>query len=151
MGRVQTSTGLRISTADHELFVRATCPLHPSMNISDHTASDNDSLSSPARPEMAHTSSSTSHVSGLSSHSQLHSMSAQSASSMTMAPDQRPSLSENRRVSSGIGGGASSFGHGNYRDKEDAVPVGFDEGILRGLCEMDVSPLFVHRKVRYGC
>ena len=52
--------------------------------------------------------------------------------------DQRPSLSDARRVSSGIGGG-SAFGQGNYRDKEDAVPVGFDEGILRGLCDMDVS------------
>ena len=23
--------------------------------------------------------------------------------------------------------------------KEDVVPVGFDEGVLRGLCEMDVG------------
>jgi hypothetical protein len=52
--------------------------------------------------------------------------------------DQRPSLSDARRVSSGIGAG-STFGQGSYRDKEDAVPVGFDEGILRGLCDMDVS------------
>lgn len=54
--------------------------------------------------------------------------------------ESRPSLADSRRVSSGVGGG-SSFGHGTYRDKEDAVPVGFDEGILRGLCDMDVSLL----------
>jgi hypothetical protein len=56
---------------------------------------------------------------------------------MTQPYDQRPSLSDTRRISSGIGG--SNFGQGSYRDKEDAVPVGFDEGILRGLCDMDVS------------
>jgi hypothetical protein len=52
--------------------------------------------------------------------------------------ESRPSLADTRRVSSGVGAGGSSLGHGNYRDKEDAVPVGFDEGILRGLCDMDV-------------
>lgn len=56
---------------------------------------------------------------------------------MTQPYDPRPSLSDARRISSGIGG--SNFGQGSYREKEDAVPVGFDEGILRGLCDMDVS------------
>ena len=28
---------------------------------------------------------------------------------------------------------------GVMEGKEDVVPVGFDEGILRGLCDMDVS------------
>ena len=28
---------------------------------------------------------------------------------------------------------------GGGEGKEDVVPVGFDEGILRGLCDMDVS------------
>lgn len=65
-----------------------------------------------------------------------HHMSSNHAISSPLI-ESRPSLTDARRVSSGIGG--SGFGHGSYRDKEDAVPVGFDEGILRGLCEMDVS------------
>lgn len=98
---------------------------------------------------MAHTSSSISHISGLSSHSQLLGMSAQNSTNATSIPfEQRPSLSDNRRVSSGIGGG-SGFGHGSYRDKEDAVPVGFDEGILRGLCDMDVSLLLLPYSLKY--
>lgn len=71
---------------------------------------------------------------------QMAGLSLQSSSAsnhMTQPYDQRPSLSDARRVSSGIGG--SNFGQGSYREKEDAVPVGFDEGILRGLCDMDVS------------
>lgn len=52
--------------------------------------------------------------------------------------DSRPSLADTRRISSGVVGGGGS-GYGSYRDKEDAVPVAFDEGILRGLCDMDVS------------
>jgi len=63
--------------------------------------------------------------------------SSNASNHMTQPYDQRPSLSDTRRVSSGIGG--SNFGQGIYREKEDAVPVGFDEGILRGLCDMDVS------------
>jgi hypothetical protein len=43
---------------------------------------------------------------------------------MTQPYDPRPSLSDARRVSSGIGG--SNFGQGSYREKEDAVPVGFE-------------------------
>jgi hypothetical protein len=54
-------------------------------------------------------------------------------------------------MSSGFGGGLGSLGSlkgnagsgmgaGLGMGKEDVVPVGFDEGILRGLCEMDVSP-----------
>jgi hypothetical protein len=42
-------------------------------------------------------------------------------------------------MSSGLGGGMgslSSFRAGE--GKEDVVQVGFDEGILRGLCEIDV-------------
>lgn len=90
---------------------------------------------------MVHTSSSATHVTGLSSHSQLAGLSLQSSSAsnhMIQPFDQRPSLSDATRVSSGVGAG-STFGQGSYRDKEDAVPVGFDEGILRGLCDMDVS------------
>jgi hypothetical protein len=103
--------------------------------MTDCQAQDN-GPSSPTRPEPMHNSSSTSHVS-----SQMAGMSLQSssASNHTTQPyESRPSLADMKRVSSGMGG-ASSFGHGSYRDKEDAVPVGFDEGILRGLCDMDVS------------
>lgn len=54
----------------------------------------------------------------------------------------RPDLAEMHRLSSGIGSLASmriSGGGGMDGEKDDAVPVGFDEGVLRGLCEMDVS------------
>lgn len=58
--------------------------------------------------------------------------------------ESRPSLADTRRISSGVGVGGSSLGHGNYRDRDDAVPIGFDEGILRGLCELDVSdPIWI--------
>jgi hypothetical protein len=107
----------------------------------DRVAQDNGPSSPPSRPDMVHTSSSASHITGISNHSQLAALSLQSSSAsnhMIQPFDQRPSLSDARRVSSGIGAG-STFGQGSYRDKEDAVPVGFDEGILRGLCDMDVS------------
>lgn len=40
-------------------------------------------------------------------------------------------------------GGGSQMGGGSVAGKEgEAVPVGFDEGVLRGLCEMDVSLMF---------
>lgn len=35
-------------------------------------------------------------------------------------------------------GSLNSF-KGLHEGKEDVVPVGFDEGVLRGLCDMDVS------------
>jgi hypothetical protein len=53
----------------------------------------------------------------------------------------RPDLGD-RRQSSGLSG---QSGNGfvnqsqNHGGKDESVPVGFDEGILRGLCEMDVS------------
>lgn len=48
---------------------------------------------------------------------------------------------------------------GGGEGKEDVVPVGFDEGILRGLCDMDVGtdPVCLHMSaeepfsVRYLC
>jgi hypothetical protein len=46
-------------------------------------------------------------------------------------------------MSSGLGGGMGSAGSIMCLDggnaKEDAVPVGFDEAVLRALCDMDVS------------
>lgn len=57
----------------------------------------------------------------------------------------RPSLGDLNRLSSGMdsfanmrldGAGGQGAGQG---EKGDAVPVAFDEGVLRGLCEMDVS------------
>lgn len=39
----------------------------------------------------------------------------------------------------GHGNGNAGLGIGVGGGKEDVVHVGFDEGILRGLCEMDVS------------
>ena len=97
--------------------------------------------SPPMRPGPIHSSSSTSN--SAFSH---HMPSGPSISSPLL--ETRPSLTDARRVSSGIGG--SSFGHGSYRDKEDAVPVGFDEGILRGLCDMDVSALTFPVVVKKG-
>jgi hypothetical protein len=48
-----------------------------------------------------------------------------------------------RRMSSGLGGGMGSAGSimglESSGAKEDAVPVGFDEAVLRALCDMDVS------------
>ncbi|ORX39261.1 hypothetical protein BD324DRAFT_619059 [Kockovaella imperatae] len=59
---------------------------------------------------------------------------------------QRPGLAEQRRFSSGISGnGAMSGGDGGgysgsiHDGKDEAVPVGFDEGVLRALCDMDGS------------
>jgi hypothetical protein len=52
----------------------------------------------------------------------------------------RPAIAE-RRFSSGLGsitGTGSGSGMG-IEAKEDVVPVGFDEGVLRALCESDVS------------
>ena len=45
----------------------------------------------------------------------------------------RPSLDEARFSA------AAAFGYGSNGAKDDVVPVGFDEAVLRGLCEMDVS------------
>ncbi|WWD21201.1 hypothetical protein CI109_105685 [Kwoniella shandongensis] len=58
----------------------------------------------------------------------------------------RPSLSNDRRMSSGLGGGMGSLGTINTATQEDVIPVGFDEGILRGLCEVDCAlPLLADR------
>ncbi|RSH95110.1 hypothetical protein EHS25_000196 [Saitozyma podzolica] len=60
----------------------------------------------------------------------------------------RPDLGD-RRQSSGLSG---QSGNGfvsqsqNHGGKDESVPVGFDEGILRGLCEMDCAlPLLADR------
>jgi len=50
------------------------------------------------------------------------------------------------RMSSGFGGvgsagSTSGMGDGAVIGKEDVVPVGFDEAVLRALCDMDVSDL----------
>ncbi|KAK4689393.1 Rho GTPase-activating protein RGD1, partial [Tremellales sp. Uapishka_1] len=53
---------------------------------------------------------------------------------------------ENRRLSSGLGGGMGSLGSLKGEQKEEIVPVGFDEGVLRGLCDMDCAlPLLADR------
>lgn len=49
-------------------------------------------------------------------------------------------------MSSGFGGvgsagSTSGMGDGAVIGKEDVVPVGFDEAVLRALCDMDVSDL----------
>ena len=100
-------------------------------------AMDDGPSSPPKRPDPVHSSSSTSN-SAYSSRSQPLNMQYSTTASSPLI-ESRPSLADTRRVSSGVGVGGSSLGHGNYRDKEDAVPIAFDEGILRGLCEMDVS------------
>jgi hypothetical protein len=43
--------------------------------------------------------------------------------------------------SAGLGstGSISGMGEGTVVGKEDVVPVGFDEAVLRALCDMDVS------------
>lgn len=49
-----------------------------------------------------------------------------------------------QRMSSGMGEGMGSLGSMSVMGdgatgKEDVVPVGFDEAVLRALCDMDVS------------
>ena len=39
----------------------------------------------------------------------------------------------------GSAGSLSGMGEGTVVGKEDVVPVGFDEAVLRALCDMDVS------------
>lgn len=45
----------------------------------------------------------------------------------------------------GTPGGLAVMGGAGQRTDE-AVPVGFDEGILRGLCEMDVCIRVINRR-----
>lgn len=53
---------------------------------------------------------------------------------------QRPSLDEARFSA------AAALGYGSNGAKDDVVPVGFDEAVLRGLCEMDGAlPLLADR------
>lgn len=48
-------------------------------------------------------------------------------------------------VGLGTPGGLAVTGGAGQRTDE-AVPVGFDEGILRGLCEMDVCIRVINRR-----
>lgn len=95
-----------------------------------------DGPTSPTRPRPApplnHASSSNSHI----SQSQID-----RSSSNSEGTTQRPSLADDRRLSSGLGGGMGSLPSlkSAVEGNQDVVPVGFDEGILRGLCDMDVS------------
>lgn len=55
---------------------------------------------------------------------------------------------------SGQSQGGSGQGHGlgmGMGKDSEVVPVGFDEGILRGLCEMDVSPTDIRRSTVKSC
>jgi len=54
------------------------------------------------------------------------------------------------RMSSGFGavGSAGSIAGMEVVGKEDAVPVGFDEAVLRALCDMDVSSGTGHFELR---
>ncbi|WVR08891.1 hypothetical protein IAU60_005950 [Kwoniella sp. DSM 27419] len=94
---------------------------------------------SPNKPPLAHASSSTSNTTA----------SSYSYDSRTQAENSvqsRPSLSDDRRISSGLGGGMGSLGSIKAVGQEDVIPVGFDEGILRGLCDLDCAlPLLADR------
>ncbi|OCF32411.1 GTPase activating protein [Kwoniella heveanensis CBS 569] len=91
---------------------------------------------SPHKPQLGHASSSASANTASTSYnydSRQHS-------------DSRPSLSNDRRLSSGLGGGMGSLGSIKTAAQEDVIPVGFDEGILRGLCDLDCAlPLLADR------
>ncbi|OWZ38970.1 GTPase activating protein [Cryptococcus neoformans Tu259-1] len=114
---------------------------------------------SPVKPPLTHNSSSTSSNPTTSSqydHYSAESTSALSAQSIqptqsaqSSAPTAtiRASTANERRMSVGLGtpGGLAVMGGAGQRTDE-AVPVGFDEGILRGLCEMDCAlPLLADR------
>ncbi|WVQ93029.1 hypothetical protein IAU59_000092 [Kwoniella sp. CBS 9459] len=91
---------------------------------------------SPIKPQLGHASSSTSTNAPSASH---YYDSRQNSES-------RPSLSNDRRLSSGLGGGMGSLGSIQTAAQEDVIPVGFDEGILRGLCDLDCAlPLLADR------
>ncbi|WWC91012.1 uncharacterized protein L201_005952 [Kwoniella dendrophila CBS 6074] len=99
---------------------------------------------SPTKPGLPHASSSNNATS--SSHY---------GGTDSMNNGSRPSLSnDDRRISSGLGGGMgslssvknASIGQQQQQQQEDVVSVGFDEGILRGLCEIDCAlPLLADR------
>ncbi|CAD6572989.1 MAG: hypothetical protein TREMPRED_000705 [Tremellales sp. Tagirdzhanova-0007] len=79
---------------------------------------------------------------------QLQSNDVRSNSSNSEGTTKRPGLADDRRFSSGLGGGMGSLPsiQSGVEGKEDVVPVGFDEGVLRGLCEMDCAlPLLADR------
>ncbi|WRT69264.1 uncharacterized protein IL334_006248 [Kwoniella shivajii] len=91
--------------------------------------------SSPIKPQLTHASSS-------NATSQSHHQEYRHDSTSTS----RPSLSNEKRLSSGLGGGMGSLGSVKNAGQEDVIPVGFDEGILRGLCEIDCAlPLLADR------
>nr|XP_018259366.1 GTPase activating protein [Kwoniella dejecticola CBS 10117]OBR81524.1 GTPase activating protein [Kwoniella dejecticola CBS 10117] len=97
---------------------------------------------SPTKPQLPHASSSSN---ATSSHHESHRQNSQS-DSINATVASRPSLSNDRRLSSGLGGGMGSLGSVKNAAQEDVVPVGFDEGILRGLCEIDCAlPLLADR------
>lgn len=101
-----------------------------------------DSLQRAQPPSLVHASSSS--TSNTSNHYIIpppeRSESFQSDTSAGHQHLSRPNLGDNHRVSFGVGPGGNGNGHGNGDlAGGDVVPVGFDEGILRGLCEMDVS------------
>ncbi|KAK6906409.1 hypothetical protein I203_100394 [Kwoniella mangroviensis CBS 8507] len=102
---------------------------------------------SPTKPQLPHASSSSNATSSSHyNHHQDNRHHANTISNPESANASRPSLSNDRRLSSGLGGGMGSLGSVKTAAQEDVVPVGFDEGILRGLCEIDGAlPLLADR------
>lgn len=114
---------------------------------------------SPVKPPLTHNSSSTSTNPATSSQYDHYSaestsaLSAQSVQSTQSAQSSAPtaavrsSTANERRTSVGLGapGGLAAMAGARQRT-EEAVPVGFDEGILRGLCEMDVRICVINRR-----
>ncbi|WVO22533.1 uncharacterized protein IAS62_003863 [Cryptococcus decagattii] len=107
---------------------------------------------SPVKPPLTHNSSSTSTNAATSSqydHYSVESMSALSAQSIqsTQLAQSSTQTANERRMSVGLGapGGLAAMMGGGQRT-EEPVPLGFDEGILRALCEMDGAlPLLADR------
>ncbi|KAK8844139.1 hypothetical protein IAR55_006933 [Kwoniella newhampshirensis] len=103
---------------------------------------------SPSKPQLHHASSSSTSASNPNPSSGIYDSRYPPNSDVGAngSAGQRPSMSNERRMSSGLGGGMGSLGSINTTTQEDVVPVGFDEGILRGLCEIDGAlPLLADR------
>lgn len=107
---------------------------------------------SPVKPPLTHNSSSTSTNAATSSqydHYSVESTSALSAQSIqsTQSAQSSTQTANERRMSVGLGapGGLAAMTGARQRT-EEPIPLGFDEGILRALCEMDVRTCVISRR-----